>query len=285
MLEMLTPMKAKLIDHKTLSKKNRPADEKPGVKLTVEQQLPCSFLDYFDPKLKLIMYEKAAGAKSAQQSLDGVAEATDTPNMTAIAQKLGKVTWHHDMTGYGVTISRGLGAGRKSKVELDDAILCNWRLAWKEGGTFIARFDIEAGNIPGDAWETFAELKSREFEITAKAPELLQRDIEDPAYKVMPAAPRKPGAADRAAVDKVKGAAGTQTPHKEPSKAAARVAAEKAFTPVPTVTTKSPAGSRTARGREATAKALAEGESAAAAGEGKTATDQFIDRHTADAAS
>lgn len=269
MFELSQPTKAKLIEFRTLSKKNRPADETPGVKLVIEQQLPNTYLDFFDTKFRLAMYEKAAGAKAAQGTLEGVEAVSDTPSLTQLGQKLGKVTWHHELTGYAVNIVRGIGAGKNAKVELNDAVLSNWRITCKDGGTFIGRYDIEAGNVPGHAWEAFAELKSRDFELTAKAPEITQQEIERDA--IPPAPGRKPGAAERAAA-KVP----PTTPHK--SKAAEAVAAAKlspeAAWPFPkggangekppqsatTEVVREPrAGARTARGAAKTKAALAAG--------------------------
>lgn len=275
MLELLTPTKTKLLECKTLSRKNRPADEKPGVKLFIEQQLPNTFLDHFDPALKALLYERAKGAKSAQASLDGVAEATDAPNLTNAGLKLGSISWHHDMTGYAVTVARGAGFSKAGTVNLADAILCNWKLTLKEGGTVIARYNIEAGNVPGDAWETFAELKSREFEMTAKAPAELQRDLVaegearalEKGIKASIAKTRKPGAAEKAAVAKVKGGK-AEPPTGKPAKAAAAVSKDGAWPfpkgkaageapPQGVTIERSQPGTRTARGRDATKAFLA----------------------------
>lgn len=271
MFALAAPTKSKLIEHRTLSKKNRPPDEKPGVKLTIEQQWPNAFLDFFDPRLRQMLYEKAKGTKAAQTQLEGM-ESTDLPSLTDAGVKLANLRWHHDMTGYSVDIRRGAGLSGSNAVSLSDAVLSGWKITLKDGGTVVSRYYIEAGNIPGHAWELFAELKSREFEMTATPPALdAQRDIEgedendDDAPK--PAATRKPGPAERAAVDKIKGGRKPAVAHK-PSKAAARAAAEAAFQqdkPKPVVTTKSPAGSRTARGAAATKAALEAGAKAAAA--------------------
>lgn len=277
MLELLQATKTKLLDYKTLSKKNRPADEKPGVKLFVEQQHPNSFLDFFDPALKAWLYEKAKGAKSAQASLDGVADASDAPNLTNLGAKLGRIKWHHDMTGYAVTVARGAGFSKAGTVNLADAILCNWDLTLKEGGTVIARYNIEAGNIAGDAWETFAELKSREFEMKAKAPEEVQRDIEqenddrefEKGVKRSINAARKPGASERAAVAKVKGGKAEPPKGKPPAPARKTAAAAEpetkdAGSKAPVIERSQP-GTRTARGRDAT-KAFLEAQERANSG-------------------
>lgn len=287
MLELLIPTKTKLLECKTLSRKNRPADEKPGVKLFIEQQLPNTFLDHFDPALKALLYERAKGAKSAQASLEGVPEATDAPNLTNAGLKLGSISWHHDMTGYAVTVARGAGFSKAGTVNLADAILCNWKLTLKEGGTVIARYNIEAGNVPGDAWETFAELKSREFEMTAKAPAEAQRDMvaESEArelkkgIKASLAKARKPGANDRAAVAKVKGGKAEAPKGKTHAVATGTVSKEGAW---PFPKGKKPDGE--APPQSATVESVTRSPAQSRTSRGRDATKAFLDRHAKDAA-
>lgn len=290
MFELATATKTKLIECKTLSRKNRPVDEKPGVKLLIEQQLPNTFLDHFDPALKALLYERAKGAKSAQASLEGVAEATDAPNLTNAGLKLESINWHHDMTGYAVVVARGAGFSKAGTVNLADAILCNWKLTLKEGGTVVARYNIEAGNVPGEAWETFAELKSREFEMTAKAPEADQRDLVaegeaqqlEKGIKASIAKARKPGANERAAVAKVKGGK-AEPPTGKQAKGKPTLSPDAAWpfpkgekpngeTPPQSVTIeRSQPGTRTARGRDAT-KAFLEAQAKAQTKDGAAAS-------------
>lgn len=268
MFALPTPTKTKLLDYKTLSKKNRPPEEKPGVKLMVEQQLPNTVLDLFDPQLRADFYMAAAGAKTAAQgSLEGVEPVSDTPVLTNVGQKIGKIPWQHEMTGYSVGLVRGIGAGKNSNIPLDDAVLSNWRITFKEGGTIVARYNIEAGNVPGSAWETFAELKSREFEITAKPPEITQRDIERDA--IPPAPARRPGAAERAAAAKAGKDTGPKAPHKEAKAPAAELSPEAAWPfpkgdkgtdkPPQRTTVENVKPARTARGAAKTKAALSAG--------------------------
>jgi hypothetical protein len=216
MLELLQPTEAKLLDYKTLSQKNRPTDEKPGVKLVFEMTLANEVLVQFHPTLKPFLFEKSKGAApSAQKALDGVEPATDAPNLTQAALNIGKLVWHPEMTGYTFKIIRGIGRS-ESNVPLQDATLSNWRLTPKEGGTVVAKVDVEAGNVDDAAWLAFARLKSRKCEITAKAPEVKQMSVEDKAtaealalekgIKSSIANTRKPGAAEKAAVAKNGGA-------------------------------------------------------------------------------
>ena len=208
MLELLKPVEAKLIDYKTLSQKNRPTDEKPGVKLVLEMTLPNDVLLQFHPSLKPFLFEKSSGtAKPKQETLPSVEPITDTPNLTQAALNIGKLVWHPEMTGYLFTIIRGIGRS-ESNVPLEDATLSNWRLTPKEGGTVVAKVDVEAGNVRDEAWLAFARLKSRKCEVTAKAPEVKQQSLAEKEAKELEAgiskglAARKAGAPERAAVAK-----------------------------------------------------------------------------------
>jgi len=185
---------------------------------------------------------------------------------------VGKLLWSHEMTGYLLEIAYGTGR-KESNLNIKDSILSNWRLMPKEGGTVIARFDCESADITPETFGKLAKLKSREIEIAQlKPPEITQQDLERSA--IPPAPPRKPGAAERAAVDKAKGVdPETKPPHKE---AKAQLSDEAAW-PFPKDRSKAggaPAqhltepkvskAERTARGKAKTAAALAAGAAAAA---------------------
>jgi hypothetical protein len=252
------PQKAKLLAYRTLSRKNRPADERPGVKLTFEVQMPNEMLDMFDPSIRQLAYEAAKGAKPTQGSLDGIPAVSTTPHLTAAGERLGGFTWHYDYTGYAITMIRGIG-NERSNLPMSDCVVRFPTNTFKEGGTTVSKMVVEAGNVDPTFWQHFAELTSRECEVLAEPPEVddSQRDIEDgdrsdEGSASKPVEPRKPGAAEKAAVAKVKGGKGTPVPHKEPSKKKARADAEAAFKPAkpaPVVTTKPV---RTARGAAAT---------------------------------
>jgi hypothetical protein len=268
MFELLNPTKAKLIKFDTLSQKNRPLDEKPGVKIVFEVQLPAELLDQLEPAIRVFAYEEGKGKKSTQATLDGVPPVSSTPHLTQAAIKVGKIAWHYDLTGYEIVIVRGLG-GAPSNIPLTDCILQFPSIAFKEGGTWIGRMIVEAGNVRGDAWERFAELKSRDCELTAKPPQpAAQKSLHEKEGEAFEKgvkkslAARKPGAAERAAVAKVKGGK-AEPPKGKPAKAAA-VSKDGAWPfpkgqkpdgespPQSVAIERSQPGTRTARGRDAT---------------------------------
>lgn len=207
-LEVLT--KARLADVVVLSQKNRQPDDNPGAKLSVELDLSNHTLSYFDAALKGFLYMKnGEGPKQKQATLEGVEPVSDMPDLTAIGRKIGTMHWEHEGTGYELTIDQGLGK-RGSNLEISDCVLSNWRLSFKEGGSYTAKFDIESPDVSETAFGKLAKLKSREIQILLAPPTIAQKSIDDEddddsAVAPAPAKPRKPAAAERAAVAKVKG--------------------------------------------------------------------------------
>lgn len=243
MLSLTKATKAKMLNVIVLSQKNRQPDDDPGAKLSVETQLPAAMLAHFAKDLPAALFKPAAGKGPVQKDLEGVPPASETPNLTEIGLKVGKLYWSWEATGY--TMEIFLGTGRaESNLLITDSILSNWRLMPKEGGSVIARFDVESADVSAEAFGKLAKLKSREIEIGLYPPEVKQQDIDLQAKRdaIPPAPARKPGPAERAAVAKVKGVDPVPpTPHKGTAKPA-----------------------RTARGKAQTKAALEAGAAAAA---------------------
>lgn len=178
MLELTTATKAKMLDVVVLSQKNRQPDENPGAKMSIELTLGNDMLAHFDGTLKSFLYTRAPGAKpTAQGELDGVPEVSDAPNLTPAGQKVGKLHWAQELTGYTLTILLGIQT-KRSNLEIKDCALSHWRIQPKEGGTFVAKVDIESADVSEQAFGKLAKLKSREIQILLKAPEVTQQDIE-----------------------------------------------------------------------------------------------------------
>jgi hypothetical protein len=186
MLELTTATKAKMLDVVVLSQKNRQPDENPGAKMSIELTLSNEMLAHFDGSLKSFLYTRAGGSKpSTQAQLDGVPEVSDAPNLTAAGQKIGRLQWNQELTGYTMTILLGIQT-KRSNVEIKDCTLSHWRLQPKEGGTFVAKVDVESADVGEQVFGKLAKLKSREIQITLAAPVVAQQDIEGSAGPVDP---------------------------------------------------------------------------------------------------
>lgn len=280
--QILTPTKARLDDVRVLSQKNRQPDENPGVQLPMSMKLSNHILLSIDPALKPFLFTKAPGVNEATATkrkdnttgtLDGVEPVTDLPKLSGIGSHVKSLPWGGELTALKMLISFAT-----TNLPLDDCRIHRMRIKPQDGGTVELKFVLDAPNASETVFAKLAKYKSREVDVTVEQHEPAQQEIEDP---VKPAPTHKPGAAERAA-------AGTKpaAKHKEPTKAEAKAAAEAAFPaahkdksavsaegawPFPknapgdappqsaTVETRSPAGSRTARGREKTKAALAAG--------------------------
>lgn len=171
MFQIETATKAKVLTVEVLSQKNRQPDEDPGVKMKLELQLSNDMLAHFDGFLKGALFTKSTSSESARTAqLDGIPVVSDMPNLSKIGMKIGRFNWAEELTGYTVTIDRGLGG--KSNLVVTDGILSDWKFTPKEGGTVIARVSLESANVNGKDWGAFAKLKSRTVEILAEPPKL-----------------------------------------------------------------------------------------------------------------
>lgn len=280
MFGLLKPTDVKVKNVITLSQKNRKPDEKPGVKVKLQMQLPAEELEHFGPHLTDFVYEPPQQVAEQQGTLDGVEAAPKkSARLTQLGAKIAKLPLTFEMTGYTTEII--IGTGRpESNILIRDCILSDWVLQFKEGGTVLADCSMESPDVSKAILGELGAMKSRTMSMTMTPPTVHQSDIEDEANDgepAAPAAPRKPGAAERAAVAKAGGDPGPKEPHKAPpAKVTDNAAwpfpkngkAENPATPEAALAASGrPAQSRTARGRDRTKAALEAGAKAHAAGE------------------
>lgn len=280
MFALTKPTDVKVKNVITLSQKNRKPDEKPGVKLKLDMQLPTDALEHFGAHLTEFVYEPPAETTAAQGTIEGVEPApAKSARLTQLGAKIAKLPLTFEMTGYTVEII--IGTGRKeSNILIKDCILSDWVLQFKEGGTVVAGCSLESPDVSKGTLGELGSMKSRTMPMTMTPPEVHQTDIEDgdATDGATPATPRKPGAAERAAVARAGGDAGPKEPHKAaPAPAVSGEGAwpfpkkDKAANPATPeaalAASGRPAQSRTARGRDKTKAALEAGAAAHAAGE------------------
>lgn len=219
MFSLLKPTDVKVKNVITLSQKNRKPDEKPGVKLKLSMQLPTDALEHFGAHLTEFLYEPPTEVKDNQGTLEGVEAAPKkSARLTELGAKIAKLPLTYEMTGYTVEII--IGTGRmESNVLIKDCILSDWVMQFKEGGTVVADCSMESPDVSKGTLGELGSMKSRTMSMTMTPPEVHQSDIEDvevgpDGEKITPATPRKPGAAERAAVARAGGDAGPKEPHK-----------------------------------------------------------------------
>lgn len=220
MFSLPTSTKAKIRNVEILSDKDRPVDANPGAKIKLTMSLPNDVLIEFDPSLRSFLFTRnEAASSSPQQSLDGVKEASDAPNLTKIGEKVGTLQWHHEFTGYRTVFDLGLGR-KDSNIELEDCKLYQWRLTGKDGGTVVCQCSIDAPDVPEKTWGRLAKQKGREIEIQLHPPEVTQGELTTGDGKPAPAHTGNENAPDPfAAAKKAElGAPPQSVTHEKPAK-------------------------------------------------------------------
>lgn len=181
--------KVKFLDVQVLSQKNRPPGANAGARISCQADLANSVLAEFDGALRTTLFHKSAAsegltAKDKRQTLPGIEEVSDLPNLTSLARHVKKLPWDAKLTGYTATIDHGTGG--ISNLVLGDVVLESFRFLPKEGGSVTVWWAVEAVDVPKLTFAELAALKSREVQMTLKEPEVVA-DLVDQA-----AAPQKP---------------------------------------------------------------------------------------------
>ena len=166
--EIETLTKTKLTEVAVLSAKNRNPDDNPGVALSFSMPAPNDTLSMLDGSLLSVMYYKSAASSASHQATMEGMEVSDKPNLTNIGQKLGKLHWNLELTGYTLLID--YGTGNKSNIEIGDCIVSKFVVLCKEGGTIVVDFQIESQDVSEKVFGKLATLKNREVQIKLTAP-------------------------------------------------------------------------------------------------------------------
>lgn len=178
--ELETFTKAKLLDHATLSQKDRDPDENPGQALKFEMTISNDVLSMFDGQLRTALYTKSAASPKKQGELDGMA-VTDLPNLTGIGAHVKRLPWAQEFTGMRLTIDYGMGAASGSNLELLDCTVYGFTFQPKEGGSVLMKFKLDAPDVSEAIAGKLPKLKSREVQLMLLGPVIddAQQDIED----------------------------------------------------------------------------------------------------------
>lgn len=266
--------KVRVLDVRVLAAKDRKADDPPGAQLLLQATLPIGVLAMFDGFLPGTLYRKATGA-AKQGALEGMEGA----ELTSIGEHVKRMKWDYQQTGCTIEIDHGTGG--KRNLLLEDCKVHRVSISPQKGGSVIVQWTADAPALADATWAKLPGLKATDIQMMQSGPEVAdddQRDLDDDDDD-KPAAPRKPGAPERAAVAKAGGDAGPKAPHKDDAaipvnggptlhpatawpfpgggKADIEKPPQSATTEV--VIERSQPGTRTARGRDKTKAALAAG--------------------------
>lgn len=195
MIELSAPIKHKLANLGVLSQKNRKPDENPGAQLSLEATLALDVAEHVFPGIRDRLFE---AVPKAQGQLEGMS----LDQVREFAAQCGWIVWQKEHTGHKLTIDFGIGGA--SNPVIADCKLHHFKFRPEEGSVFCS-YKVDSSDVSEAMFGKLAKLKSCEIMLTIEPPKVdeKQADIEDdtaPAAK-----PRKPAAAERAAVAKVKG--------------------------------------------------------------------------------
>lgn len=174
-LNSVTPAK---IDNVNVRSELAGKDAHPAVDLRISFYSANHTLSMFDPWLLSALYHKAdktAKPADAQETLDGVEEVSDVPNLRM--PFLGSpIKWGKEYTGYTLTIDFGLGG--KSNVVLGDCAVNNIQFAPKEGGTVTTTIRVQCSKgLTEKVLGKLATLAQHDIQLMLRAPVVEQGDI------------------------------------------------------------------------------------------------------------
>lgn len=177
-LEDFTP--AKLCSINARSEKHGPDELHPAVDLSFQIDAPNTILSCLDGALLSSLYHKSeVGGQGGQQSLDGVDEAVNLPNLRF--PFMGTIKWSKEYAGYTLTIEHGLGGA--SDIQLVDCKVNEFRINPKEGGTVEIKFRVQCStNLTEKTMGKLALLVQHEVPIMLEAAEVAQdqQEIDNP---------------------------------------------------------------------------------------------------------
>lgn len=185
MFELSTATKVKVLDVRTLSRKDRKPDELPGAQLLLAANLSSDVLAMFDGLLPGMLYQKAGGAKQ------GALEGMEGQELTAIGEHVKRLPWQYEQTGCTLVCHWAT-----TKLELEDCKAHRVLISPREGGGCLVQWTVDAPGLSDATRGKLTGLKSTEVDITMVGPEVAQQDIE--AKPPAPAPAPKPAAAPAA---------------------------------------------------------------------------------------
>lgn len=169
-LESMT--KVRVLDVRTLAKKDRKPDEPSGAQLLISALLPLGVLAMFDGFLPGMLYRKANGS-AAQGSLDGV----ESAELTGIGEHIKRMPWAYEQTGCTVTIDRGLGGA--SNITLIDCKVHRVSFAPQQGGSAKVQWTVDALGLSDEVRGKLTGLKATDTDMQIELPEIAQERLDD----------------------------------------------------------------------------------------------------------
>ncbi|QTW17841.1 hypothetical protein [Comamonas kerstersii] len=175
-IEDFTPVKITSVNPR--SERHGPEELHPAVDLHISLTTGNNILTALDGKLLDALYTKNANAdQGGQQSLDGVEEVSNLPNLKF--PLMGALKWKKDLVGYTLTVQHGVG----SDIVLTGCKVNNFTIDPKEGGSVDLKFRVQSSDVDERTLGKLGLLVQNEVDVMLLAPEAKQdgqQDIENP---------------------------------------------------------------------------------------------------------
>lgn len=175
-IEDFTPVKITSVNPR--SERHGPEELHPAVDLHISLTTGNNILTALDGKLLDALYTKNANAdQGGQQSLDGVEEVSNLPNLKF--PLMGALKWKKDLIGYTLTVQHGVG----SDIVLKGCKVNNFTIDPKEGGSVDLKFRVQSSDVDERTLGKLGLLVQNEVDVMLEAPEAKQdgqQDIENP---------------------------------------------------------------------------------------------------------
>lgn len=175
-IEDFTPVKITSVNPR--SERHGPEELHPAVDLHISLTTGNNILTALDSKLLDALYTKNANAdQGGQQSLDGVEEVSNLPNLKF--PLMGALKWKKDLVGYTLTVQHGVG----SDIVLTGCKVNNFTIDPKEGGSVDLKLRVQSSDVDERTLGKLGLLVQNEVDVMLLAPEAKQdgqQDIENP---------------------------------------------------------------------------------------------------------
>jgi hypothetical protein len=147
-----------------------------SVKLRVRATCPNSILDKFSPRIRGLLFAKAAGSEKMQKQLEGIEVVSDTPSLTEEGAKLGTLHWNDEQTGCTFVIDRAI-----DPILLKDCTVKDVDIISRDGGTVWVDFTLIPAEVDRTTGGDLMQMKDVDtfFEMTAPQVDDGQADVED----------------------------------------------------------------------------------------------------------
>lgn len=150
-------------------------DNRPAKQFMVRATAPNSVLNQLSPRMRALLFEKAAGSEKMQKQLEGVEVVSDLPNLTAEGEKLGALHWNDEQTGSAFIIDRAIEPLRLPDCKVSAVVIHS-----KDGGTVLIDFLVVTGELDVETCGLLDHMNNSDVMFELTAPEVHQQaEIDD----------------------------------------------------------------------------------------------------------